>query len=399
MLVRRPNAVGARTVPVAAGILPDALANICVLDYGDVRALEFIAEHAHELAAVLVEPVQSRNPELQPGDFLQQLRQLTQDRGVALIFDEIITGFRCHPGGAQAHFGVKATPRSTARFGGGMPIGVVAGSARFLDALDGGDWRYGDASGPERAMTYFAGTFVRHPLAIAAADAVLRRLEADGPTLQEMLNERTANLARTLSQQLADSGLSMRLGHFASMFFLRPTHPESLESLLFYHLRARGIHLWEGRPGFLSTAHTDQDLAAIERRLRGESRRAERQNRRARALAAERSGYVAVPMTPTQADLWIAARMTRRFPELQPLLRRSSAWSADAHGATRGVAGPGRSPRGPANDLRRRRTLPVHLGPHGDGRAGAGCLAPAAVGRESRARGGGRRGRGAAFRL
>lgn len=61
-----------------------------------------------------------------------------------------------------------------------MPIGVLAGKRRFMDALDGGDWRYGDDSTPQIAPTFFAGTFVRHPLVVAAVDAVLEHLETKG---------------------------------------------------------------------------------------------------------------------------------------------------------------------------------------------------------------------------
>jgi amino acid adenylation domain-containing protein len=297
-------------VPVAAGILPNAFVNIFVLEYGDPRSLDFVAEHARELAAVLVEPVQSRNPELQPRDFLHQLRRVTEDNVVALIFDEIVTGFRCHPGGAQAHFGVRADIATYGKvLGGGMPIGVVAGTSHFMDALDGGAWRYGDSSGPSRGATYLAGTFVRHPLAIAAADAVVRRLNAEGPALQETLNERTANLAGRLQQLLADSDLPLRLGHFASLMFLRPTEQGSLASLLFYHLRARGIHIWEGRPAFLSTAHTDQDLATIESAFAASL--AELTGRAVVAVNRPTSapGRLTLPMTPAQTDLWIASSL------------------------------------------------------------------------------------------
>ena len=134
---------------------------------------------------MLVEPVQSRRPELQPKEFLREVRELTSDSGTALIFDEMITGFRSHPGGAQALFGVKADLATYGKVvGGGLPIGIVAGQGRFMDALDGGKWSYGDDSFPEIGVTFFAGTFVRHPLALAAARAVLRHLKQSGPDLQ-----------------------------------------------------------------------------------------------------------------------------------------------------------------------------------------------------------------------
>src|SRR5690606_32904879 len=97
-----------KTFPAAAGILPESVQNILALDYGTDESLAIIKERADEIAAVLVEPVQSRRPEYQPIEFLKRLRSLTHQTGVTLIFDEIITGFRMHPGGIQALFDIKA---------------------------------------------------------------------------------------------------------------------------------------------------------------------------------------------------------------------------------------------------------------------------------------------------
>ena len=147
--------------------------------YGSPKALETIAARGGELAAVLVEPVQSRRPELQPREFLKELRRLTAASGTALIFDEVVTGFRVAPGGAQAFFDVRADLATYGKVvGGGLPIGVVAGRREYMDALDGGGWSFGDASFPDVGVTFFAGTFVRHPLALAAAVAVLEDPDA-----------------------------------------------------------------------------------------------------------------------------------------------------------------------------------------------------------------------------
>lgn len=106
----------------------------------------------HELAAVLVEPVQSRRPDVQPTQFLQELRELTTQSGTALIFDEVITGFRIGLGGAQEWFGVQADLVTYGKVvGGGLPIGIVAGKAQFMNAVDGGTWSYGDSSYPSDA--------------------------------------------------------------------------------------------------------------------------------------------------------------------------------------------------------------------------------------------------------
>ncbi|MBF0468711.1 MAG: aminotransferase class III-fold pyridoxal phosphate-dependent enzyme [Desulfamplus sp.] len=118
------------TVPVAPGITQGAVDDLWVLEYDTEHALDFIGSHADEIAAVIVEPVQSRRPDLQPREFLHKLRELTSKTGIIFIFDEMITGFRVHPGGAQAIFGVKADIATYGKvLGGGMPIGVVAKSS------------------------------------------------------------------------------------------------------------------------------------------------------------------------------------------------------------------------------------------------------------------------------
>jgi acyl transferase domain-containing protein len=260
--VSRDGVPGAK--PIAPGI-PEAMTeNIIVLEYGQDSALDIIRSQANELAAVLVEPVQSRRPDLQPRDFLHELRAITAESGTALVFDEVVTGFRAHPGGMQAVFGVKADLASYGKvLGGGLPIGIIAGDARFLDALDGGTWRYGDDSGPEVGVTFFAGTFVRHPLALAAARAVLERLHKDGPELQRGLNLRTAQFAKRLNDIAEQAQAPVRLRHFASWFMFDLSSDLPLASLFFAYMRHHRVHIWEGRPGFLTLAHSDDDLDRI----------------------------------------------------------------------------------------------------------------------------------------
>src|SRR5262249_11785050 len=145
-------------------------------------------------------PVQSRHPALQPVEFLREIRKITEAAGAALIFDEVVTGFRTHPGGAQALFDIRADLATYGKVvGGGLPIGILAGSARYMDALAGGMWQYGDASFPETGVTFFAGTFVRHPLALAATHAVLEHLKKNGPGLQRDLSEKTTRLAQSIN--------------------------------------------------------------------------------------------------------------------------------------------------------------------------------------------------------
>jgi acyl transferase domain-containing protein len=248
-----PNAL-----PIAPGVMPGMVADVLVLDYGKPQSLEVLQAHAHELAAVLVEPVQSRRPDFQPKEFLQQLRKLTQESSIALIFDEMILGFRVHPRGAQAWFGIDADIATYGKIlGGGMPIGAIAGNSLYMDGMDGGMWNYGDASYPQVSTTFFAGTFCKHPLAMAAARAVLQEIKMQGSALLEQLNQRTSQLAETLNSYFEQEDVPIRIVHCGSLF--RFAFTTNLD-LLFYHLLEKGIYIWEGRNCFLSTAHTDADI-------------------------------------------------------------------------------------------------------------------------------------------
>jgi len=250
-----------RSEPAAPGVPPNVAKDVLVLEYGTAETLEVLRAHAHELAAILVEPVQSRRLDFQPVEFLRQLRTLTEQSGTALVFDEMITGFRAHLGGTQAMFGIKADIATYGKIlGGGMPIGAVAGTGRFLNGIDGGLWQYGDRSYPSATRTYFGGTFCQHPFAMAACRAALRHLNAQGPALQERLNQRTADLANTLNAYFQEEELSLRVSHFSSVFRLE--FSGNLE-VLYYHLLEKGVYIWEWRNCFLSTAHTDADLAFV----------------------------------------------------------------------------------------------------------------------------------------
>ena len=247
-----------RAVPMTPGTPPEMVQDVYVLDYGTEEALQFLEAHGRQLAAVLVEPVQSRRPDLQPKAFLERVREITTVSESALIFDEMIIGFRIHPGGGQAWFGIRADIVTYGKvIGGGIPIGVVAGKAHYLDAVDGGMWNYGDGSFPERENTFIAGTFNHHPLAMAGANAVLGHLKESGPSLQENLNRRTGELAARLNGYFEGEGLPIRMDHFGSLFHIRV---KGDQELLYYHLLARGIYIWEGRNCFLSTAHTEADI-------------------------------------------------------------------------------------------------------------------------------------------
>ncbi len=250
-----------RSMPVAPGIPDRAVDNMIVLPYGADESLEVVREKAGELAAVIVEPVQSRMPEFQPREFIRELRRITSESGTVLVFDEVVTGFRAGPRGAQGYFGVDADIVVYGKIiGGGMPIGVVAGKAKYMDTFDGGMWHYGDDSFPEQGVTFFAGTFVRHPLAMTAVKQMVLHMREQGPKLWEDLEEKANRLATTVNQMFLDNDIPFRLPNFKSLLFLRHIGNEKYANLLFFHLREKGVFLLEGFPCYLTTAHTDADI-------------------------------------------------------------------------------------------------------------------------------------------
>ena len=308
---RAPAGSGAAAVPVAPGIPDSFVSDLLPLDYGSDAALDIIRARADEIAAVLVEPVQSRALHLQPREFLHALRELTSRHGILLIFDEMITGFRVHPGGAQAHFGVAADMATYGKMlGGGVPMAAVAVRGDLLRGIDGGVWRFGDKSQPHPETTFFAGTFNNHPLGLAAAKAILSELKRQGPALQARLNALTATLVDGLNRRLGEAEVPLSLIQFGSVF--RFAHKGNLD-LLYFHLLHRGVFVWEGRNCFLSTAHGESEVAAIADRVLASVDALQQGG----FLGGRRIGVAPIaapepsspiPLSETQRQIWVASQ-------------------------------------------------------------------------------------------
>ncbi|HEX5872351.1 MAG TPA: aminotransferase class III-fold pyridoxal phosphate-dependent enzyme, partial [Longimicrobium sp.] len=322
-ILARPGP-GGRSRAVAPGTPQGMVDDVVLFPYGSEEALEYMRTHGHELAAVLVEPIQSNNPALQPREWLHQARALTEKSGTALIFDEMITGLRMGPKGAQGFFGVDADMGTYGKIiGGGLPIGVLAGSAKWMDAIDGGQWSFGDDSYPMADQTFFAGTFCKHPATMAAAHAVLVHLKEKGQALYDEVNLRAARLVASLRAVIEEEGAPLRIihAHSSFRFIIRPG--ETAAELLHYHMLERGAYVWEQRGCFLSTAHTDQDCDDLVRILR-ESIHALRDagfmpppfegGKRTPVPAgvtlfpSAHAGPRAVPLTPAQRQIWVHAQ-------------------------------------------------------------------------------------------
>ncbi|MEM9275790.1 MAG: aspartate aminotransferase family protein [Cyanobacteria bacterium P01_F01_bin.143] len=260
--------VNPKATPAAIGVPANVAKDVLVLDYDNPKSLEVIKANSQDLAAVLVEPIQSRCPEVQPKKFLQELRELTEELGIVLIFDEMVTGFRLAPGGAQQWFGIQADLATYSKImGGGLPISAIAGKAKYMARIDGGVWNYGDDSAPSVKTTFFAGTFCKHPLALAAAKATFLQIKNNGDNIYEQLNQRTSQLVEELNQFTAEELIPIKFISFGSFFAIALSQSQlstTAANLLSYQLLREGIHLRNGdRGGFLSTAHTSQDVYAI----------------------------------------------------------------------------------------------------------------------------------------
>jgi glutamate-1-semialdehyde 2,1-aminomutase len=246
-------------------------------------SLDVIRRRAREIAGVLVNPIQAFHPNAPPPSdavlltsgvrrtrdagseyarWLQQLRAVCDAHDVPLIFDEVFSGFRLAPGGAQAYFGVAADMVVYGKtVGGGMPIGVVCGRRALMRRFD-----------PARPMriAYVIGTFSAHPVVMGAMNEFLRWLQDPATAeLYEEMNERCTRWAQATNRRLTDLELPVRVVHLATVWTVVFTEPGRYNWLLQYYLRAEGVTLsWVGTGRCLSSMDfTEKDYEALEAKL------------------------------------------------------------------------------------------------------------------------------------
>src|SRR5256885_4448807 len=170
LLVEAGSGVATLSIPGSAGVARAVAAQTVVAAYNDLDSVEALLEsHPGHVAAVIVEPVAANMGVVAPATgFLKGLRELTERAGALLIFDEVITGFRVAPGGAQALYGVRPDLTVLGKIiGGGLPVGAYGGRADLMDLVA--------PSGP----VYQPGTLSGHPVVMAAGEATLAQLTPD----------------------------------------------------------------------------------------------------------------------------------------------------------------------------------------------------------------------------
>jgi len=210
LLVEAGSGVATLAIPGSAGVPAPTAAATIVVPYNDpdAAAAAFKA-HPGRIAAIIVEPVAANAGVLPPaGGFLERLREITAADGALLIFDEVITGFRVGPGGAQGRYGIRPDLTVLGKIiGGGMPVGAYGGRADLMALVA--------PSGP----VYQAGTLSGHPLAMAAGAATLRLL---APDRYDALEGFGARLEAGLRAAAAAAGTPVgitRVGSLLTVFF------------------------------------------------------------------------------------------------------------------------------------------------------------------------------------
>ncbi len=265
LLARAGSGAATFAIPDSLGVPANVVQHTVVMPFNDLDAVRIeIEENPNRLAAIVVEPVAGNmGVALPKPGFLEGLRELCTRDGALLVFDEVITGFRLAPGGAQELYRVNPDITCLGKIiGGGLPVGAFGGRERIMQHL-------APAGG-----VYQAGTLSGNPLAVAAGLTMLRILKRDNP--YEELERKATRLVSGLAEILKGKGIPHTINRVGSMFslFFHPGPVTCYEEALnadreafvrfFSNMLDRGIYLAPSpfEAWFVSAAHTDDDIAA-----------------------------------------------------------------------------------------------------------------------------------------
>ncbi len=258
LLVKAGSGVATLGLPDSPGVPASLAQNTITVPFNDAQALAQVFDEHADIAAVIIEPVVGNMGCVPPLDgYLQQVREITRERGALLIFDEVMTGFRLARGGAQQLYNVSPDITTLGKIiGGGLPVGAYGASREIMQHVA--------PAGP----IYQAGTLSGNPLAVTAGLATVKRLRE--PSVYEQLERAGERLCRGLAEAAREVGIETvtnRVGSMWTSFFTREpvTDWESasrsnreLYGRFFHAMLDEGVYLAPSQfeAGFISIAHT-----------------------------------------------------------------------------------------------------------------------------------------------
>ncbi len=259
------------SVPDTPGIPQASVGQVMTLSYQMPEGLEKIRKHSHELAAVIVEPVPSSYP-VDMSDYLRELRRVTKECGVLLIFDEVISGFRLGYGGAQQRFDITPDIATYGKImGGGFAAGAIAGSADALEPLI----TSGDPLRDMQEKVLIIGTFSGNPVTTSAGAATLEYLR-DHPEVYPHIDGLAERIKREVHAFCDKNGIAFRLIGLGSWFLPHfvdgePKHARDLRGLdnllrgeiLGAYMRYHGVYMPDLHTVFMSAVHSDEDADRV----------------------------------------------------------------------------------------------------------------------------------------
>jgi glutamate-1-semialdehyde 2,1-aminomutase len=263
LLVQSGSGMGTLGVPDSPGVTRAAVADTLVAVYNDIDSVSSLfKEYSNRVAAVIVEPVAANMGLVLPKrGFLEKLRELTKKHGALLVFDEVLTGFRVHPGGAQAVFGIEPDLTTIGKvLGGGLPVGAYGGQRKIMEELA--------PAGP----VYQAGTLSGNPLAMAAGIATLKGLMEEGTW--DALEKSCQTLVTGLQEVASKCRVPVSVASIGSLFsvYFGGQSPHDWDSAaqgngrhyarFFQAMLERSVYLAPSpfEVGFVSTKHTETIL-------------------------------------------------------------------------------------------------------------------------------------------
>ncbi len=265
LLIKAGSGATTLGTPTSPGIPQSYIDSTVILPFNDSDAVEsFCSERGKEVACIILEPVAGNMGVVPPKPgYLEKLRDITKRHGIVLIFDEVMTGFRVAPGGAQELYGIRPDLTTMGKIiGGGFPVGAYGGSAEIMDRIS--------PVGP----VYQAGTLSGNPVAMAAGVAMLERLK--DKNIYAQLEKKSQRLAEGVKKSAVDAGIKTshtRVGSMLCTFFTEDavydyataTSSDTKRYAKYFNAMLEGgVYLAPSQfeAAFVSTAHSDADIEA-----------------------------------------------------------------------------------------------------------------------------------------